>query len=233
MHGGRALSNRSTKSQTLRWQRRALGLLLVPLVSLAGAKPVRAQPREQPDRLASFTTGASFGDGGTALALTAGLDFRLWRRVGLAFELAHARKLDFTLDLCPAPLVCVLGGQLPVTGRVVSLVPHVLVELWPDGQPFRVYALAGAGAGHVRQRYVFGPPFIERSSVPVEFTRSSLAVAISFGGGATLKVSRRLAAGLDVRVLSVRDEDAAPDRFITPSGELRTLRVGVRLVWRF
>ncbi len=214
------------------FSRTAVSMVLVSLVSLAIVPPLGAQSREELDQRASFTAGASFGDGETALASSAALAFHFFPRLGLEFELAHARKLDFTLDLCPAPLVCVRGGQLPVTGRTVSFVPHLVVELLPLSHRLRVYAQAGVGAGHVRQRYFVGTPSSSPIE-PVELTRSNVVAAFSFGGGATVQISRRLAVGADVRSLHLLDEEATADRFITPSGMLSTLRVGSRVSWRF
>lgn len=208
----------------------AVSISVVSLVSLAIAPPLRAENREAPGRRASFTAGASLGDGETALALSLGLGFRWSDRLGLEFELAYARKLDFTLDLCPAPRVCAIGGQVPVTGRTVSLIPHLLFELLPVSRRLRAYAHMGVGAGHVRQRYFFGPPL---TGEPVEFTRSQPAAAFSFGGGVTVRISRRLAMGADVRSLHLLDEEATADRFIRPSGALNTLRVGSRISWQF
>lgn len=211
-----------------------MSMAVVSLVALAIVPALRAQSCEEPVRRASFMAGASFGDGETALALSAGLGFPLSPRLGVEFELAYARKLDFALDLCPAPRVCVLGGLLPVTGRTVSLVPHLVIELLPVSRRLRAYAQAGVGAGHVRQRYFVGPrPFTSGSAEPVEFTRSNLTLAFSFGGGATVHISRRLAVGADVRSLHLRDEEAKADRFIMPSGTLSTLRVGSRVSWQF
>ena len=214
-------------------RRLAVSISVVSLASLAMAPPLRAQNREGPDRRASFIAGASMGDGGTALALSAELGFRFSGRLALEFELAYARKLDFTLERCPAPLVCIVGGQVPVTGRTVSLVPHLLIELLPVSGRLHAYAQAGAGAGHVRQRYFFGPPLNSSVGEPPEFTRSNLVVALSFGGGAIVQISPRLALGADVRSLHLLDEEAAPDRFIVPSGTLSTLRVGSRISWQF
>jgi opacity protein-like surface antigen len=205
----------------------------VALVSVASAPAVRAQSREEPNRRASLTTGASLGDGETALALSAGLGFRLSDRLGVEFELAYARQLDFTLDLCPAPRVCVIGGQLPVTGRTVSLIPHLQFELLPVSRRLRAYAQMGVGAGHLRQRYFFGPWPTGGGSEAVEFTRSKPLAAFSFGGGVTVQISGRLAIGADVRSLHLFDDEATADRFIMPSGTLSTLRFGSRLSWLF
>jgi hypothetical protein len=68
---------------------------------------------------------------------------------------------------------------------------------------------------------------------PVELTRSKVTAALSIGGGAEVQISSRLAVGADVRSLHVFDENAKADRFIMPSGVLRTLRVGTRVGWRF
>jgi opacity protein-like surface antigen len=204
-----------------------LALAMVPT-------PLRAQTPDAPSRRASFMAGASLGDGETAPALSAGLGWQLSPRVGIEFELAYARKLDFTLDLCPAPLVCVRGGRLPVTGRTVSLVPHVVIDLRPDAR-IRPYVLAGVGVGHVRQRY-FDPPLGSGGSAggtPLEYTRSNATVAFSAGGGIDVSIARRLAIGADVRALIIVDETASPDRFITPSGALHTVRVGSRVSYRF
>ena len=209
-----------------------LRVAVVSAVSLMLVRPLAAQSREKPDTRASFAAGASFGDGGTALALSAGLRFGFPTRFGLEVEAAYARKLDFTIDLCPAPRICVLGGQLPVTGRTVSLVPHLAFELLPPSGAIRAYVVAGVGAGHVRQRY-FGSVSAGSGAERVEFTRSSLTLALSFGGGATVQVSRRLAIGADVRSLHLLDEAANLERFITPSGALSTLRVGSRVSWQF
>ena len=222
----------SVQSRSRVHLRRALRVAVISAVTLMHAGPLGAQSREKPDRHASFTAGASFGDGETALALSTGLRFGFLTRVGLDVEAAYARKLDFTLDLCPAPRICVIGGQLPVTGRTVSLVPHLALELLPASRAIRAYVEAGVGAGHVRQRY-FSPVSAGSGAERVEHTRSSLTLAISFGGGATVQVSRRLAIGVDVRSLHLLDEAASPARFITPSGALSTLRVGSRVSWQF
>jgi hypothetical protein len=89
----------------------------------------------------------------------------------------------------------------------------------------------GVGAGHVRQRYFFGPR--PTGSERVEFTRSQPVAAFSFGGGITVQISRRLALGADVRSLHLFDKEATADRFIVPSGALSTLRIGSRLTWLF
>ena len=205
----------------------------VAIVSLAVAPPLLGQSRHDHGQMASLTAGGSFGDGDIALALSAGLAFRLARRIRMDVELAYARKLDFTLDLCPPPRLCVLGGQVPVTGRTVSLVPHLVVDLLPESHRLGAYVQFGVGAGHVRQRYFSGLPFTGGPSERVELTRSSLTIAVSFGGGATVQLSRRLGVGIDVRSLHLRDDPASVERFIVPSGTLSTLRVGSRVSWRF
>lgn len=205
----------------------------VAIVSLAVAAPLLGQSRQEDGQRASFTAGGSFGDGDTALALSAGMAFRLARRIWIDVELAYARKLDFTLDLCPPPRLCVLGGHVPVTGRTLSLVPHLVVDMLPESRRLGAYLQVGVGAGHVRQRYFSGLPFTGPLSERVELTRSSLTVAVSFGGGATAQLSRRLAVGIDVRSLHLRDDPASVERFIVPSATLSTLRVGARVSWRF
>jgi hypothetical protein len=219
---------------TLKAKMRSIGLSVVAaaLLSLTFAPALRAQSRDDRVRQASFTAGASFGDGEAAPALSTGMRFGLSERVGLEIEFAHTRTLDFTLDLCPAPLVCVRGGKLPVTGRTISLIPHVVIQLLPVSRRIRAYALAGAGAGHVRQRYFTTPP-TDRGEGGVELTRSSLTLAISFGGGASVPVSRRFAVGVDVRSLHLFDNEATIGQFITPAGTLSTLRVGSRVSYEF
>jgi hypothetical protein len=185
------------------------------------------------DRTASFVGGASFGDGETAPGVSAALAFSFTPRIGLEFELAYARKLDFTIDLCPPPLVCVRGGEFPVTGRSVSLVPHIVFDLLPPSR-LRVFVLGGAGVGHVRQRYFTAPVVTDSAGEPInELTRSNVVAAVSFGGGATMAIARRFAVGGDVRSLHLFDDEAAPAVFITPDGRLTALRVGVRVSWRF
>jgi opacity protein-like surface antigen len=207
---------------------------VIALVGLALAllqAPLHAQTNDSLTRRASFMAGASLGDGETALALSAGLEWKLSPRVGIDFELAYARKLDFALDLCPAPLVCVRGGRLPVTGRTVSLVPHLAIDLRPDAR-IRPYVQAGVGIGHLRQRY-FDPPLGSVGATPLEYTRSRLALALSAGGGVAVTLSRRLAVGADVRALTIADENTPVDRFITPYGALHTVRIGSRVSWAF
>lgn len=203
----------------------------IAAAALAAPAAVRAQgPDQEYRRDVSFSAGGSFGDGDAALASSAGLGLRIAPRVGLDVELAYARRLDFTLDLCPPPLVCVRGGRLPVTGRTVSLVPHLAIDLPGPPSRLRVYILGGVGAGHVRQRYVDTLLYpVERR----ESTRSSLVAAVSFGGGAAVKISRRLAVGADVRSLHLLDEEAPPQRFIVPAGTLGTVRANVRVSWLF
>lgn len=202
------------------------------LAILALAAPVGAQEHDARGwREAAFTTGASFGDGGAALALTAALAFRVTSRASVEFEALYARKLDFTVDLCPPPRVCVIGGTLPAIGRSVSLVPAVVIDVLPRSRRLRAYVQAGAGAGHVRQRYWFpAPPRVNPDAT--EFTRSSLVPAVAYGGGIAVRVSPRLGLGADVRLLHLLD-DRGGDRSITPAGALTSVRVGSRLSWLF
>lgn len=205
-------------------------LLAVAFVSATPAPRLQAQTTSEEMRAqVSFTAGASLGDGNTALASAVGVAIRVAPRISIAVELAHARKLDFTLDLCPPPLVCIRGGQLPVTGRTVSLVPHLAIDLLPESQRLRVYAQAGAGLGHVRQRWFDGALSGDRT----EFTRSSTTPATSFGGGVAVAVAGRLAVGVDVRSLHLFDREPELQRHITPAGRLSTVRVGAQVIWMF
>jgi opacity protein-like surface antigen len=204
--------------------------LLVSIVSLALAAPVAAQSGTETRRYASGTAGASFGDGKTAPAFSAALGFEVTRRLAVEFDLAYARKLDFVLDLCPTPLVCVIGGQVPVTGRTVALTTNLMVDLPSAWRRVRPYVLGGVGAGHLRQRYFPGGA---TGSEGPELTRSKMALAFSVGGGAEVQITRRLAVGADVRWAHLLDEEATPDRFIVPAGTISTLRAGSRVSWRF
>jgi hypothetical protein len=202
-------------------------LAVAGLMILAARTPAGAQVADAPGRRASFTAGASLGDGDTALALSAALGFRVAPRASLEFAIDYARRLDFTLDLCPAPRVCVVGGTRPVTGRTVSIAPHLVIELLAPSRRVRAYAAAGVGGGHVRQRY-----FISAGGTG-ELTRSSVVVALSFGGGAAVRISRQLAIGVDVRALTLFDDESPVDRFIQPSGRLKSVRLGSRVSWEF
>ena len=211
-----------------------LGLALMLL-----AQPVYAQRQDDMLRWqAAGTAGASFGDGETAPDFGAALSYWPTRRLGIEFELTYQRKLDFTIDLCPPPRVCILGGEFPVTGRTVSLLTNLVVPLHVGGR-VQPYVLAGVGATHLRQRYVVGNPSsssgppAEIIAVPFELTRSKKALALAFGGGVEVRLSRRLGLGADVRSLHVFDEESSPERFIQPSGLLNMIRVGSRVTWRF
>ena len=205
--------------------------VVVPLIAaFTAAPPLRAQSGAERGEQASFTIGTSLGDGKSALALSLGLGARVSSRVGVEVEVAHARKLDFTLDLCPAPLLCVVGGRIPVTGRTVSLVPQVAIHLRPTSARSDVYLQGGIGAGHVRQRYFVGPPLGPNDA---ERTRSNFTLAFAFGGGVAMKISQRVALGVDVRSLHLRDDPPALDRFIVPADMLSTLRIGSRVSWQF
>jgi opacity protein-like surface antigen len=118
-----------------------------------------------------------------------------------------------------------------VTGRAVSAAPLLVIELVAPSSRVRAYADAGVGGGHVRQRYFTSP--IETGEPSVERTRSSRVVAVSFGGGASVRVTRQLAIGADVRVLTLLDDESTLDRFIQPSGALRSIRLGSRVSWAF
>ena len=194
---------------------------------------VRAQSAGETHRQASFTAGASFGDGETAPALSAALAFDLAKHAGVELELAYARKLDFTLDLCPSPRVCVLGGHVPVTGRTVALTANLVVDLPTTWSRLRPYLVAGVGVAHLRQRYWIGGAATGAFVVPTEFTRSKVAPALSVGAGVDVRFGRRIAVGVDVRSAHVFDAEADPDRFIEPAGAISTLRAGSRVSWRF
>jgi opacity protein-like surface antigen len=205
--------------------------------ALVTASSAWAQGSRTSHGRASGTAGASLGDGGIAPSFGLALSYWPTRRVGIEFELAYSRNLEFTLDLCPAPLVCILGGQLPVKGRTLSLVPHLVLEptTWERVHP---YAVAGVGMAHLRQRYTVGSVGVggqdaDTLVVPAEFTRSKRALALSVGAGVEVQVTRRLALGVDVRSRHLLDEEARFDRFIVPAGTLDTLRVGSHASWQF
>jgi hypothetical protein len=207
---------------------------IVCAAALAGSgAPVDAQSGSQPSARAWFFAGGSVGDGGPALALSAGLGLQVDSRVSVEFELAYARRLKFVLERCPPPLVCVLAEELPVTGRTLALVPQVLVELVGHPRAVRAYLTAGAGAGHVRQRYFVGPSASSSFVEPAEFTRSKIVPTVAFGGGAEIAIARRLAWGVDVRSLQFFDETLVGELSIVPSGRLTALRLGTHVAWRF
>jgi hypothetical protein len=203
-------------------------VLAILLAMVAMPRRLFAQSGPKPERFeVSFAIGASLGDGGTALASTLELDVPVSSRFAVGVEAAHARSLDFALDLCPPPLVCIRGGRLPVTGRTVALIPHVKFEVLPRSR-VRLSLQGGVGGGHVRQRWV------DAAFTPgIEFTRSSLTAALSLGATTTVDVSNRVTVGVDIRSLQVFDEHSPDSRFIQPSGTLRTVRVAARTGWRF
>ena len=205
-------------------------LAVSAILSLALTVSLHAQARGTNGAEATFTAGASLGDGETALALSTGLQARFASRVGSEVEILYARKLDFALDVCPPPLLCIIGGEIPVTGRLLALIPQLTVDVLPPSRRIQAYAQAGLGVGHVRQRYVVGPPFANDTT---ERTRSNLTLALSVGGGIVARLSPRLSVGADVRLLQLRDDEATANRAITPAGMLTTLRVGSRVGWRF
>ena len=212
--------------------------LLFSLCVLVTAVPVCAQSGGDPRGRASGTVGGSFGDGGVTPSFGAALSYWPIRHVGIEFELAYSRNLEFVFDLCPPPLVCVLGGQFPVKGRSLSLIPHLVIESRPWGK-VRPYVLAGVGIAHLRQRYTVVGPGVgsghvaETLVVPVEFTRSKRAFALSVGGGVDVRISRRMGLGVDVRSRHLFDEEPRLERFIVPAGTLSTVRVGSHLSWVF
>lgn len=210
---------------------------MLSLCLLATAVPVCGQGGEERGR-ASGSAGVSLGDGGVAPSFGAALSYWPTRHVGVEFELAYSKNLEFAIDLCPAPLVCVLGGQFPVKGRSLSLIPHLVFESRP-WRKFRPYVLAGVGIAHLRQRYtVVGPEIVggqvvETLLVPVEFTRSKRAFALSVGGGVDVRISHRLGLGVDIRSRHLFDEESRLERFIVPAGMLSTVRVGSHASWVF
>jgi opacity protein-like surface antigen len=218
-----------------------LHVVLMSLFVIAVALPLGAQTVPGTRLRATGGAGVSLGDGSPSLALDAALSYDLTRLFAVEFDLMYARNLAFTLDLCPPPLVCILGGHMPVKGRTVALLASARLAS-PVWRRVRVYALAGAGAAHVRQRHASAPQAGGATTgsapagqvvVPIELTRSNLAPAFSGGGGVQVDLSPRCVIGVDVRSLHVRDEEATPARFIVPAGTLDTLRVGARVSWRF
>jgi hypothetical protein len=137
-HDWNAFADRKPMSRPV-----AVTVAFVSLVTLTIAPLARAQARQEAETRATFTAGASLGDGETALALSAGLGFRLSVHLGLEFELAYARKLDFTLDLCPAPAVCVRGGQLNA--------PCSSASAWPWAYAAPSWAGKPCGPGCTKQ----------------------------------------------------------------------------------
>jgi opacity protein-like surface antigen len=193
-------------------------LLVTPSLWAQGTDPSRGR--------ASGTAGWSLGDGGTAPSFGLALGYWPTRRVGVEFELAYAKNLEFTIDRCPPPLVCILGGQLPVKGRTLSLIPQLVVEptAW---ERFHPYVLAGVGFAHLRQRYTVN------AAVASEFTRSKKALALSVGAGVDVRVTRRLRLGLDIRSRQLFDEEPELNRYIVPAGTLSTVRIGSHATWKF
>lgn len=207
----------------------ALAVSPMLLAAAAGVASAQSLSIDETQRRGAVMGGVSLGDGEPAPAISATLGWYA-RHLGVEFELTYARKLDFTLDLCPSPQVCVIGGKIPVTGRTVMLIPHLVFDLASPAKRVRPYVVAGVGFGHLRQWYDVnvnaGGGGGEGGEV--QRKRSKHAAALSFGGGIAVQASRRVALGVDVRSVRLFDDEASPERFIEPAGTLTTLRVGAR-----
>jgi opacity protein-like surface antigen len=215
---------------------------LVSLALIAAAHAAEAHGTNEIRRDASAIVGASLGDGDTAATVSASLGFSFAHHFGVDFELSYAGHLEFMLDLCPAPGNCPVSEHTPVTGRTVSLVPHFVLDLASSSSRVHPYAIAGVGVTHLRQWYVLSPavdrvdlgvPGVEIDTRSTERKRSKLAPTLAFGGGMSVRLSRNVALGADVRLMALFDEAPDGEQNMLALGTIATIRAGSRITLRF
>ena len=200
--------------------RKAVPAILVLLMS---ARPEMAHA--QSGAVVSGAVGAAVADHATDLELSGGIGYRFNRVIGFGIEFTHVPNLDTngqyafsTLRIC-----CGVGGDREAEGHATVFTTNVRVEVPTTMRHVLPFIVGGGGIASVTEKFpliYYAVPLASQLaglgiSIPTPdilpgpqqvVSNTTLAMALTLGGGASILVTDHLAVDADLRVLKLLAE---------------------------
>src|SRR5262245_22589329 len=200
-------------------------LVLVGLVVLATARPVRAQSTE--GAIVSATLGATAMQSETALSFSVAGGYRLNRTFGLGVEFVSVPEIGSDDDIFLA-LVRPVDFR-DAEGELMVFTTNVRLEVPTTARRFVPYAVAGGGVANLKRSYgaiilptrsnvptflpdvatlvPSVPPLLPTTIYPPpsSYRLSTTALALTLGGGVSVLAGEHLSIDVDLRYLRLVD----------------------------
>lgn len=203
------------------------------------APPSVANAQTQSGAIANVNIAAAAGDGTEGIAISGGVGYRFNRSIGFGIELTHLPSLESEFHR-------LYGGRFggfdddDDEGNATIFTTNVRVEIPTTMRRILPYVTGGGGVASVTEAYsvIYALPAIEATSsslsaiFPVPYPgilpgpsviqNTTVAMALTLGGGASVLLTDHLSVDIDVRAF----------RFVSDTG--RTMgRFGVGASYRF
>jgi opacity protein-like surface antigen len=193
------------------------------LVLLVCARPQMAHA--QSGAVVSGAVGAAVADHATDLELSGGIGYRFNRALGFGIEFTHVPNLDTnsqyafsTLRIC-----CGVGGDRQAEGHATVFTTNVRVEVPTTMRHVLPFVVGGGGIASITEKFpliYYAVPLASQLaglgiSIPTPdilpgpqqlVSNTTLAMALTLGGGASFLVTDHLAVDADLRVLKLLAE---------------------------
>jgi opacity protein-like surface antigen len=192
------------------------------LVLLLFAYPSRVHA--QGGAIASGSVGVEAGNGSTDLAISGGVGYRFNRALGLGVELTDLPRLDPGTSGGVRPLVVCCDLPNPRgKGHATFFTTNVRVEIPTSMRRVIPFVVGGGGVASVTQSYsiIYYLPAVAGSAAaaiayptpvpgilpgPQYISSTTVAMALTLGGGASVLVTDHLAVDADLRAFQLLGE---------------------------
>src|SRR5262245_23010579 len=196
------------------WKSVAIALLVVLL-----ARPNLAHAQ---GAIVNGAAGVVVADGASDLEISAGIGYRFNRVLGFGIELTQVPSLETNSAFDPAVLrLCCSRGDLHADGHATVFTTNVRVEVPTTMKHVLPFVVGGGGLASVTEKFpliYYAVPLANQLTAgltvptpilpgPQQFvSNTTLAMALTLGGGASFLLTDRLAIDGDLRVLKLIGE---------------------------
>ena len=181
--------------------------------------------RAQGGAIVNGAVGAAASDGSTDFFFSGGVGYRFNRALGFGIEFTHVPKLSAAGVAYPLGLlrVCCSIGDDDFTGHVTVFTTNARLEVPTTLNRVIPFVVGGGGLAAVTQKYpvYYALPATVTASAsgistiptpnilpgPQNFSTTTLAMALTLGGGASFLLTDHLAIDGDLRVLKLLADD--------------------------
>lgn len=211
-----------------------IAILILAVVSLT--RPVWAQPAQ--GAMVSGSAGATAFDSNTSVAFSASAGYRFNSVFGLNIELTSVPSLELESPYNFSPLVRGAIGIADQDGSLTVFTANVRLEVPTTARRIVPYAAAGGGVANLKQSFeidynlprpaqsslqdLFGGSLYPETvaifpilpPIPQPVSYSSVAMALTLGGGLSVLATEHLSVDVDLRYLRLSgDTDHDLGRF--------------------
>jgi len=200
--------------------RKSFSVLLVVLALLFA---IPAPSHAQAGAIVNGAVGVVAADGATDLAVSGGIGYRFNRALAFGIEFTHVPRLDPRGGSAFSQLrVCCGIGDFDFDGHATAFTTNVRVEVPTTVRRVIPFVVGGGGVASVTEKlpiYYVVPFASELAALgfaiptpnilpgPQNFSTTTLAMALTLGGGASFLVGNHLAVDADLRVLKLIAND--------------------------